>query len=700
MRTAFEVGIVLAARDMYSNVLAKAERNLGILKKTSKETASGFEKALAGYKKVGAVGLGITAASVTAAKYFEDAVRAAGENAAAMDRVYIAMGEGANVSKEQIKSAFSEIKSTWGFADEEISSSMKEAGGRLGDYARAMDAVRTASALAAAKNIDLGTATNMVTTMVMQYGDRMGKGLTDQEKFTGAANQLSAVMAKLGGNWEGLNLYMGSTSIKAKSAGQSLETVLATAQILGRDAVKLRAGGSAMTSILDTMTKIRSKSPVMTSLMPKFKKSGDFIDFLSDVKALMGRMGFKSTQAQLSFLSEKFGDNADMVKYFIDNLEDLDKARSTMRGLGEQTSASSKVFQDAAKQMETWDGIQKRLNARMEEFKEMLGEGALPIVSEFEKQMGNVLKLLSDDKTAKSILGTGFVIAGLGAEAGKVVGPMLTMVGTLGLWRTQAQLAAAAQAQLNMQMGAAGGTQAARMAMANVNGLALARTLKQVGAVGMAAFIGWELGTLLRQIPGLDEAVQRLLATLTGTNIGEKFDEEMSKVEAALDKVKKGLILTDEEKKTLVLFHYAQASKTGMSKENFGKIMSKYGISGEDIDMAVEEHNKAVKGPGVMHFTPLSVFGTGAATGGKKLKKLPEHQTGGYVPTTGLALLHAGERVIPKSMAGSSAVISNYNNVTVNLQSTGVAQMDGRAIADVVIRQLNRRMKMDARRTT
>jgi len=49
--------------------------------------------------------------------------------------------------------------------------------------------------------------------------------------------------------------------------------------------------------------------------------------------------------------------------------------------------------------------------------------------------------------------------------------------------------------------------------------------------------------------------------------------------------------------------------------------------------------------------------------GGKgfDVPKIPTYQTGGYVPTTGLALLHAGETVIPagQGTGGPAVVITN-----------------------------------------
>ena len=177
MKTAFEVGIVLLARDMYSGVMAKAQRNLEVLRKQSQTAADDFEKSLAKWKKVGAIGLSITSVGVATTNFMKGALAQAGETESAIGRVLIDMGESANVSKEMIKKAFSEIKTTWGMTDAEISDSMRAAGGRFNDYARGITATSVASVLATARSIDLGSATNLLTTLSMQFDDQMNKNL-------------------------------------------------------------------------------------------------------------------------------------------------------------------------------------------------------------------------------------------------------------------------------------------------------------------------------------------------------------------------------------------------------------------------------------------------------------------------------------------------------------------------------------------
>jgi hypothetical protein len=63
---------------------------------------------------------------------------------------------------------------------------------------------------------------------------------------------------------------------------------------------------------------------------------------------------------------------------------------------------------------------------------------------------------------------------------------------------------------------------------------------------------------------------------------------------------------------------------------------------------------------GQLNFTvPSWIPGLGGHSFG--VPKIPTYETGGYVPTTGLALLHAGETVIPAARsAGGPAVVVHH----------------------------------------
>ena len=64
---------------------------------------------------------------------------------------------------------------------------------------------------------------------------------------------------------------------------------------------------------------------------------------------------------------------------------------------------------------------------------------------------------------------------------------------------------------------------------------------------------------------------------------------------------------------------------------------------------------------------------------------IPEYQTGGYVPYTGLALLHAGEYVIPKNETNTIA----FGDIEINVNTTG--GVDGADLWNEFEREARRR---------
>jgi len=65
--------------------------------------------------------------------------------------------------------------------------------------------------------------------------------------------------------------------------------------------------------------------------------------------------------------------------------------------------------------------------------------------------------------------------------------------------------------------------------------------------------------------------------------------------------------------------------------------------------------------------------------------EVPSMQTGGFVPETGLYLLHRGEYVVPPNQPAM--------NVTINLNITGARGMDERMLAEEAARQIERRLR-------
>ena len=91
----------------------------------------------------------------------------------------------------------------------------------------------------------------------------------------------------------------------------------------------------------------------------------------------------------------------------------------------------------------------------------------------------------------------------------------------------------------------------------------------------------------------------------------------------------------------------------------------------------------------------IPVVGTIVSTVSKYMPSLPEFQHGGYVPTTGLAMLHAGEHVTPAGGTTRTSSVTTINyNPTFNITGEMRSDTDLRNLAD----KLSGIMKDDVRR--
>lgn len=442
LKEAFAVGVVISAKDMYSRMFSKAERDLKKLSKSAKDQAAAFERNLKIGKGLMVAGGTVAAFSYEVSRAFESLVRTAGENQSQLDRVMIAMGDQTDLTRKQLEETFSRIKTTWGMADEAVAGAILETGGRLGDYRAALEGANAAGALARAQMIDMGTAAQLLTSHVAQFGDELGKEASAERKFTVAGEQLQYLMKRLGGNWEGLTMFLGDAAVKAKSARQDFSTLGAIMAVLGKDAARLRTGGAAMVQILDSMVKLRRLGG-WQEMFPEYARTESLVDLLGDLRTQIDKAGIKDTAKEMDWLEKLFGGNADMVKKFIDELDGIHEARTELDGMRRVTAGTSRMFRDAKKQTESWAGVQAILGAKMEEFKEMLGEGAIPMVKDMERALGKVTESVKRSPFWRAVLGRAALGTGLAAELGKGVGPILGGIGTIITLQTQTAIARA-----------------------------------------------------------------------------------------------------------------------------------------------------------------------------------------------------------------------------------------------------------------
>lgn len=669
MREAFTVGIVLAAKDMYSGVMAKAQRNLGILRKTSTKSADAFEKSMKRFQAITAVGATVSIVSgqisgkiqemTTDAVDFSEAMGKAGtvvlDNLGKFKSHQSAMEEWRKTALNlSVKSLFSATELINDASYELMSSGLKA------DEAMAMLESVSTAAIATVGN--LNTTSALFGSIMNTFGKRWD--MSSLEKGTRVMDVLAGAVKKF--QWTGDVLAEGLSyaTAAAKTMNVKLEDAVAILGTLNSQGIKGTKAGTALNATYRELTKSAKSFGISIE-----DANGDLLpmpEILEKINNKLKGMGaVKKAATILKYFGEEGGKAIQLL------MENSDELEAHIKDL-QETGIAAKM---AAERMGTLSAEVKKQEHRWQNLRIELGTKAVPIMLGLKKGVLELVDVFGKIPHAKAIAGTTLGIIGMAAEIGKTIGPALTMVGVLGMWKTQAALAAAAQASLNKQMGigaATAGTQAAKMGIMGSKGSALVGVLGKVAAVGAAAFIGWEIGTLLRQIPGLDEAVQKLFATLTGAKIGDEVDKEMTKASEILAKLKKD-IATEEEKKFLIKFEWKIARKAGKSYDEFIKTMSgRLGLKEPEV--------RAYHAEALGARQSFMGFKTGTAR----------------VPKTGWAFVHEGEEIKSKAMAGGgdTTTVVHMGGVTINLKSTGSAQMDAYQIK----KELDRLYKMEARR--
>ncbi|MGB3341329.1 MAG: phage tail tape measure protein [bacterium] len=715
MSEAFTVGIVLSAKDMYSSAMKKAERNLGILRKTSTNAADAFEKSMKRFQGIAVAGATVSVVSSQVSKKIEEINRDAiefsdamgkigtviditgtkfGSNAAAMEAW---RSKGLDVSTRSIYSATELLN--------DVAYDLMSAG-LTADVS--MDLLESVAGTAMATIGDLNITSKLYGRIMNTFGK--GWDMSALEKGDRIMNALSGAVKKF--QWTGdiLAESLGWATAAAKGANVSFEETLAALGMLNTRGWEASKAGMAIQTFIREVSKGSKKLGITVA-----DASGQMLPLADILEKIHGKFGDLNLAKQDKLVAAFGARGARLVQILYNEHDALRENTAALKDAGVANQMVESRMNNFAAQV-------KIIENRWQNLRIELGDRAVPVMMIAKKGVIDLIDVLGEIPGAEAVAGTTLGIVGLIAEVGKAVGPALTMVGVLGMWRTQAALAATAQAALNKEMiagGAAASSQTMKMGMLGSKGTALVGVLGKVAAVGTAAFVGWEIGTLLRQIPGLDEAVQNLFATLTGADIGKNMEGEFDKANDVIDKLRNNLEVTKEELMWFINFEMAARQKGGYTYEQAKAGLMARGISEEMIEEVTATRSKDIKkSKSAFYATPIgrlmkpevgAVYKTeekktsGAvesATDEVKKASLPKikpYQIGiKRVDKTGLALIHEGEEIRPKSMAhGGTSTTVHMGGVTINLKSAGSAPLDAHKIK----RELEKIYNMEARRS-
>lgn len=699
MREAFAVGIVLQAKDMYSAVMKKAERNLGILRKSSKESADVFEKSLKRYQGLAVAGAAITAVSAQLSGKIQEMTKDAVDFSAAMGNI----GTVIDITGTKFKSNQA-VMEAWRTKAMEVSTrSLFDATSLLNDSAyelmsaglkadEAMDLLESVSKTAIATRGNLLISSKLFGAIMNTFAKRWN--LSSLEKGERIMTALSVAVKKY--RWTGdiLSESLSWATAAAKGANVEFEETITALGMMNTRGWEASKAGMAIQVFLREISKGAKKMGISVT-----DSSGQLLplaDVLEKIHKKFGEMNLEKQDRLVAALGAR---GARFVQILYGEHEALRQGTKELKN----RAIADEMVQARMKELNAQVALQEH---RWQNLRIELGGRSAPIVVGLKKKVLDLVEALGDMPGAREATGWVVGIVGIAAEIGKALGPAIVLVGMIGMWKTQIRLAKAAQMTLNAEMTKGTGiaaTQAGKMGVLGSRGMALTSILGKISAIGAAAFIGWEIGTLLRQIPGLDEAVQNLFATLTGAKIGEEMEKEGKKAMEILKKIREGLA-TEEEKKFLIKFEWELATKQGYSLEQFTKWMEKKGLSTTEI--------KTHLGMG-----PARGMGAGGAAA---LFGVGTHQVGTKrVGKTGLVIVHEGEEIKSKAMArgdgpgreeiglktmaegsGGAAIIKNYfgDIILPPIKSTGSAPVDARNFAREIMKEINRMMKSEAKR--
>lgn len=695
MREAFTVGIVLAAKDMYSGVMAKAQRNLGILRKTSTKSADAFEKSMKRYQAITAVGATVSVVSGQISGKIQEMTTDAIDFSAAMGKIGTVVLDNLGKFKSHQaameawrKTALNLSTRSLFSATELINDASYELMSSGLNAEEAMNMLESVSTAAIATVANLEATSGIFGSIMNTFGRRWD--MSSMEKGTRIMDVLAGAVKEF--QWTGDVLAEGLSYATASATTMNvpLEDAVAILGMLNSKGVKGTKAGTALDATYRELTKSSKSFGISIEDV-----NGDLLPMPEILEKINNKLKGMGAVKKAATILKYFGqEGGKAINLLLENSEQL-------KAYIEDLQKSGIAAKMAAERMGTLSAEVKTQEHRWQNLRIELGDRAAPVMLGLKKGVLELVDVLGEIPHAKAFAGTILGIIGMAAEIGKTIGPALTMVGVLGMWRTQAKLAAVAQASLNKQMGigaATSGTQAMKMGRLGSKGGTLVGVLGRVAAVGAVAFIGWEVGTILREVLNLDEATQNFLATLSGKDITDRTQKDFDKLSDIDKQIKKDIRTVTKEQMEFYVSEERKIFK-GTTPE-FIEWMKRRGVKPEYVMPFLPEKKGIQAGmiaqPTTTHPEDYERY----LKNQEKRVKIAEEKATGIVGLEVRAKVsqYESEETRPRSMAGGTTITNYFGDIILPQAATGSAQMDTHSYARALIQEINRRMKIEGKR--
>ena len=402
------------------------------LTKVGQQAGGGLRKALSGLE-LPVTQLGGALAGLGAANVFGGIIKTAADFESKMNRVGSLIDEITDDQMARMTEQATKLGASTSFSASEAATAMQELAAAGFDAEQIMSAVPGVMDLAAAAQVDLGTAAKQVGDTMQQFGLTVADVSRINDVLAQTANDSSASIEEVGNALK----YAGPG---ARAAGISMEETAAALGVLANAGIRGEQAGTSLRSMLATLKQMEDPPKRIRAVM---EKTGiTFADVDTKTKSLSEILAFLSTRLtggtdtldlfglEASSAAEILAKGGDATGKFAAGLENIN---GVAQKVGEANMAGAmgaiRAFQGA------WESLQLRI----------ADSGILDSFTSIVKVLGSLIDKVSQVSPVILEFGGSFIgIAALIAPIATVLGGLVFVAGTVAAPVLAAGLAIAA----------------------------------------------------------------------------------------------------------------------------------------------------------------------------------------------------------------------------------------------------------------
>lgn len=462
------------------------------------------------------MGLVLTAVGAGVTAFFASAVESAGEFEQAITNTTAVtgrQGEAFDAARMQLSRLALELGETTVFRASEASSALESLARKgLDPVGASADELRPILDLAAATQVDLTSATDIATSVMMQYQLQFKDLVRIADVFTAATTRSNLTLEKIGRAFP----FVGALAAQAKISLEDLTATLGiltnkgipasiAARGLRRAIAELLSPGKKLRDILDELgLSVEDVNPSVHGLVTVLERLRDRGLSVEDaMEAFQLRAG--PVVIALTSVSETGGDTT----------EDLRKLADELKNVGNEARRV------AERQLDTFEGKVILLKSKLEVLRIEIGNSFTPVLGEMADAMGAVVKGYVEWSREHESLSSGInQVVGVSGILVTVLGTLAWSLGLIGF--SFNQVVGAGQLLLQLL-----GTNATGLigSLFSLTGVATA-------AAGLFVLAAWPVGKWIGHMQPVQDFLQSLILSFMG--VQEQTKEMREQVESEM----------------------------------------------------------------------------------------------------------------------------------------------------------------------